>query len=82
MIDLCVKLKDRSIAIATYALCGFSNISSMGIVLGGLSAMAPNKKTQLSSGVITAMISGSVACFITACIAGIQPTSAIICAAV
>lgn len=62
--------KDRTVVIATYALCGFSNISSIGIMLGGLGAMAPSRKTDLSTIVVRAMIAGNVACFMTACIAG------------
>lgn len=64
-------ISDRSVVIATYALCGFSNISSMGIQLGALGAMAPNRKGDLSKIVFRAMLAGNVACFLTACIAGI-----------
>ncbi|CAL1538783.1 unnamed protein product [Lymnaea stagnalis] len=63
-------ISDRSVVIATYALCGFSNISSMGIQLGALGAMAPNRKGDLSKIVFRAMLAGNVACFLTACIAG------------
>nr|KAG5698782.1 hypothetical protein BaRGS_032201 [Batillaria attramentaria] len=61
----------RSEAIATYALCGFSNLGSMGIQLGAFSAMIPSRKADLSRMVLRAMIAGNVACFMTACIAGI-----------
>ncbi|XP_070210439.1 sodium/nucleoside cotransporter 1-like [Littorina saxatilis] len=64
-------LSTRSEVIATYALCGFSNFGSMGIMLGALSVMAPSRRTDLSSIVFRAMISGNVACFFTACIAGL-----------
>ncbi|XP_025093354.1 solute carrier family 28 member 3-like [Pomacea canaliculata] len=64
-------LTARSELITTYALCGFSNLGSMGIQLGGLGAMAPNRKTDLSRLVLRAMIAGNVACFMTACIAGL-----------
>ncbi|XP_059156382.1 solute carrier family 28 member 3-like [Physella acuta] len=64
-------ISQRSEVIATYALCGFSNIGSMGIVLGSLSAMAPNRQTILSKLVFRAMVAGNVACFVTACIAGL-----------
>ncbi|ELU16284.1 hypothetical protein CAPTEDRAFT_160388 [Capitella teleta] len=64
-------LSDRSIAIATYALCGFANIGSIGIQLGGLGAMAPHRKSDLASVAVRAMIAGNVACFMTACIAGL-----------
>lgn len=56
--------------IATYALCGFSNISSIGINLGGFGAMAPNRRGDLAKVVLRAMIAGSCACFLTAAIAG------------
>ncbi|ESO98542.1 hypothetical protein LOTGIDRAFT_142755, partial [Lottia gigantea] len=62
--------QERSEVIATYALCGFSNIGSMGILLGGLSALAPERRSDLSSIVFRAMVAGNVACFFTACIAG------------
>ncbi|KAL5006941.1 hypothetical protein ScPMuIL_015747 [Solemya velum] len=64
-------MTDRSVVIATYALCGFSNISSMGIMLGGLGAMAPSRKSDMTKIVFRAMIAGNVACFMTACIAGL-----------
>ncbi|KAG7167256.1 Solute carrier family 28 member 3-like 2 [Homarus americanus] len=63
-------LSVRAEVIATYALCGFSNISSIGINLGGFGAMAPGRKADLAKVVVRAMIAGSCACFLTACIAG------------
>lgn len=60
----------RAEIIATYALCGFSNLSSIGINLGGFSAMAPGRKADLAKVVVRAMIAGSAACFLTACVAG------------
>ena len=56
--------------ISTYALCGFANIASIGIMLGALGAMAPNQRSALAQVVVRAMIAGTVACFMTACIAG------------
>jgi nucleoside transporter len=64
------ELESRSIVIATYALCGFSNLGSIGIQLGGLGSMAPNQLPKLSKLVFSAMIAGNIACFMTACIAG------------
>ncbi|KAM6151969.1 solute carrier family 28 member 3 [Erethizon dorsatum] len=61
----------RSETIATYALCGFANFGSLGIVIGGLTSMAPSRKRDITSGAIRALISGTVACFMTACIAGL-----------
>lgn len=63
-------LTKRAEIIATYALCGFSNISSIGINLGGFGAMAPSRRADLAKVVVRAMIAGSCACFLTACIAG------------
>ncbi|XP_047473659.1 sodium/nucleoside cotransporter 1-like isoform X1 [Penaeus chinensis] len=63
-------ISKRAETIATYALCGFSNISSIGINLGGFSAMAPDRKADLASVVVRAMIAGSCATFLTACVAG------------
>ena len=56
--------------ISTYALCGFANIGSIGIQLGGLGAMAPERRGDLAKIALRAMIAGNVACFMTACIAG------------
>ncbi|XP_076326652.1 solute carrier family 28 member 3-like isoform X2 [Tachypleus tridentatus] len=63
-------LSSRSEAIAVYALCGFSNIGSMGIQLGALSALAPERKADLAGLAVRALIAGSAACFMTACVAG------------
>ncbi|KAL8573270.1 hypothetical protein ACOMHN_006681 [Nucella lapillus] len=64
-------LSRRSEVIATYALCGFSNFGSMGILLGSMSAMAPERRADVASIIFRAMIAGNVACFFTACIAGL-----------
>lgn len=63
-------LSKRAEIIATYALCGFSNISSIGINLGGFGAMAPSRRGDLAKVVVRAMVTGSCACFLTASIAG------------
>ncbi|XP_022253938.1 solute carrier family 28 member 3-like, partial [Limulus polyphemus] len=63
-------LSSRSEAIAVYALCGFSNIGSMGIQLGALGAIAPERKSDLAGLAVRAVIAGSAACFMTACVAG------------
>ena len=63
-------LDEKSIIIATYALCGFSNFASIGIQIGGIGALAPNQKTNLSQLGIRALLGGTVACFFTAAIAG------------
>ncbi|HYV93038.1 MAG TPA: nucleoside transporter C-terminal domain-containing protein [Chitinophagales bacterium] len=60
----------RSIVIATYALCGFSNFSSIGIQIGGIGALAPNQRQTLSELGIKSLIGGTIACLMTAVIAG------------
>ncbi|KAI4589182.1 hypothetical protein MJG53_003590 [Ovis ammon polii x Ovis aries] len=60
----------RSEAISTYALCGFANFGSLGIVIGGLTSMAPSRKRDITTGAMRALIAGTIACFLTACIAG------------
>ncbi|XP_072461946.1 solute carrier family 28 member 3 [Notamacropus eugenii] len=60
----------RSEIIATYALCGFANFGSLGVVIGGLTSMAPSRKRDIAAGAFRALIAGTVASFMTACIAG------------
>jgi len=64
-------LSERSSIIASYALCGFANFGSIGIQLGGIGAMAPNRKKDLSNIVVKAMIGGALASWLTASFAGI-----------
>ncbi len=59
----------RDQIILTYALCGFSNIASIGIQIGGIGALAPNQRSTLAQIGLKAMIGGSLACFLTACVA-------------
>lgn len=61
---------EKSVIIATYALCGFANFASIGIQIGGIGTLAPNKKALLSKYGIKALIGGTIACFLTATIAG------------
>lgn len=63
-------LQDRSAVIATYALCGFSNLSSIAIQIGGIGGIAPERRGDLAQLGIRAVIAGSLACFQTATIAG------------
>lgn len=63
-------LSERSRIIATYALCGFANFSSIAIQIGGIGAMAPERKHDLARLGLKAMIAGSLATFQTATIAG------------
>ena len=64
-------LSPRSAIIATYALCGFANFGSIGIQIGGISGMAPSRRSDLAKLGIRAMIAGSLAAFMTATIAGV-----------
>ncbi len=64
-------LSERSIVIATYALCGFANIGSIGIQIGGIGGIAPSRRADLARIGVRAMVAGTLACFMTACIAGI-----------
>ncbi|MBK9490915.1 MAG: Na+ dependent nucleoside transporter [Haliscomenobacter sp.] len=67
-----IKMDPKSILIATYALCGFSNFASIGIQIGGIGALAPGQRKNLTELGIRALIAGSVACFLTACVAGLM----------
>lgn len=64
-------LSKRAILISTYALCGFSNFASIGIQIGGIGAMAPERRKDLTQLGMRAMLGGTLACCMTACIAGI-----------
>jgi CNT family concentrative nucleoside transporter len=63
-------LSPKSIVIATYALCGFSNFSSIAIQLGGISIIAPNQQGNLSRLGLRSLLAASLACLMTATIAG------------
>lgn len=63
-------LSDRSITIATYALCGFSNFSSIAIQVGGIGSIAPNQQGNLSKLGMQALLAATLACLMTATIAG------------
>lgn len=63
-------LSDRSRVILTYALCGFSNFGAIGIQLGGIGPLAPNRSADLAQLGLRAMFGGMLACCMTACIAG------------
>jgi CNT family concentrative nucleoside transporter len=64
-------LSQRSAIIASYALCGFANFASIGIQLGGLGGIAPDRKKDVAKLATKAMIGGAIATNLTACIAGI-----------
>src|SRR5437867_1432967 len=64
-------LDPRSFTIATYALCGFANFSSIGIQIGGIGALAPERRNDLARLGLRALLAGTFANFMTACIAGL-----------
>lgn len=61
----------RTIVILTYAMCGFANIVSIGIQIGGIGSLAPNQRENLASLGIKAVCGGTIACYLSACVAGI-----------
>lgn len=63
-------LSPRSFTIATFALCGFANLSSIGIQIGGIGALAPNKRGELARLGFRAMLAGTMANLMSASIAG------------
>ena len=64
------QLSVRAEAIATFAICGFSNPGSLGILIASLTTMAPEKRKDIIKSAIRAFIGGTLVCTLTACIAG------------
>ncbi|MBE7495561.1 MAG: Na+ dependent nucleoside transporter domain protein [Verrucomicrobiaceae bacterium] len=64
-------LTPRGAEIATYALCGFANFSSIAIQIGGIGALAPERRGDLAQLGLKAMLGGLLACYCTACVAGL-----------
>mgnify|MGYP006278359677 CR=1 FL=1 len=64
-------ISTKAEVVSTYALCGFANFASIGIQIGGISALAPSRRADLSSLALKAMFGGAFASWITAAIAGI-----------
>jgi CNT family concentrative nucleoside transporter len=65
------ELSPRSVTIATYALCGFANFGSVAMQIGGIGALEPSRRGDLARCGIRALIGGTLASFMSACIAGI-----------
>ena len=65
------QLAERSYSIATFALCGFANFSSIGIQLGGIGALAPERRGDLARLGVKALVAGTLANYLSACIAGV-----------
>jgi len=81
--DLAIALEDnllqhprRSAVIATYALCGFAHLASMAIFVGGVSALAPDRTRNISRVAFRALLAATLACLVTACVAGTFYTEA------
>jgi CNT family concentrative nucleoside transporter len=66
------QLDPRSFVISTYALCGFANLSSIAIQVGGIGALAPTRKSDLARLGLRAVACGTMANFMSACIAGMM----------
>ena len=64
-------LSPRAVVISTYALCGFANFSSIAIQVGGIGVLAPERRKDLAILGMKSLIAGTLACLMTACIAGI-----------
>jgi CNT family concentrative nucleoside transporter len=69
-----IHLSPKSVLIATYALCGFANFASIGIQIGGIGALSTVQRKTLSELGIKALLGGTIACFLTAAIAGMLVT--------
>lgn len=65
------EISGRTVVILTYALCGFANLSSIGIQIGGIGGIAPERKGDLARLGLIAVMAGTLACFQTATIAGV-----------
>jgi len=61
----------RSAVIATYALCGFAHLASMAIFVGGISALAPDRTRNIAAVALRALLAATLACLLTACVAGV-----------
>ncbi len=70
LVDYQGQLSDRSFTIATYALCGFANLGSIAVTIGGISGLAPDRRRDFAKYGFRAMIGGALAAFMTASIAG------------
>jgi CNT family concentrative nucleoside transporter len=66
-----VQLSEHSVLIATYALCGFANFSSIAIQIGGIGGLAPERRSDLARFGLLAVLGGSIATLMTATIAGV-----------
>ncbi|VDM24388.1 unnamed protein product [Hydatigera taeniaeformis] len=61
---------EKAKVLCTYALCGFANIGSIGILLGAMVTILPQRRADLTSMILTGMVGGNIACFLTGCFSG------------
>jgi CNT family concentrative nucleoside transporter len=66
-----IKLSERTVVIMTYALCGFANLSSIGIQIGGIGGLAPERQPDLARMGFRAMLAGALATCMTGCVVGV-----------
>ncbi|XP_042741739.1 sodium/nucleoside cotransporter 2-like isoform X3 [Lagopus leucura] len=66
-----LSFQERAESITTFALCGFANLSSIGIMLGGLTSMVPHRKSELASIVLRALLTGICVSMLNSCLAGL-----------
>ena len=69
--DMAEGLSERTVLILSYALCGFANFASIAVQIGGIGGMAPDRRSDLALLGVRSVIGGSLAAFITACVANI-----------
>ena len=69
--EIGTEVSKRTYLIASYALCGFANFASIGVQLGGIGAIAPERKADLAELALKAMTGGAIASWLTACVAGL-----------
>jgi CNT family concentrative nucleoside transporter len=65
------RLSPRAFTLATYALCGFANFGSMAIMIGGIGGLVPSRRPDIACYGLRALVAGTLAVFMTACIAGL-----------
>lgn len=65
-------LSERSKTIMTYALCGFANFGAIGIQVGGIGGLVPERRSEIATLGLRAMLGGTISCLMTACVAGVM----------
>jgi len=64
-------IEERSVTLASYALCGFANFSSIAIQIGGIGALAPERRGDLARLGLRSMLAGVIACYLFAAVVGV-----------